>query len=107
MINENVSRRIYLTIPDGVADQLDRWAKAENNKTASLAALIVESAVRTAADEGKIPPIDIESGDRSAKQFLSDIALGKPPSDSSLIEVAHHLGVPAERLMRIRSKLFD
>ncbi|MEP0890573.1 hypothetical protein [Leptolyngbya sp. FACHB-16] len=52
---QTVSRRVFLTLPDGVAADLDRWAEAENNKAATLAGFIVERAVREAKEQGKIP----------------------------------------------------
>ncbi len=54
---QTVSRRVFLTLPDGVADDLDRWAEAERNKAATLAGFIVERAVREAKEQGKIPPV--------------------------------------------------
>jgi hypothetical protein len=50
-----VSRRVFLTLPDGVAEDLDSWALSENNKAATLAGFIVEKAVREAKEQGKIP----------------------------------------------------
>ena len=52
-----VSRRVFLTLPDGVADDLERWAEAEGNKAASLAGFIVEKAIRDAKEQGKIPEL--------------------------------------------------
>jgi CopG-like RHH_1 or ribbon-helix-helix domain, RHH_5 len=54
-ITQTVSRRVFLTLPDGVAEDLDRWATSENNKAATLAGFIVEQAVRQAKEQGKIP----------------------------------------------------
>ena len=56
-IPQTVSRRVFLTLPDGVAEDLDRWAEAEGNKAASLAGFIVEKAIREAREQGKIPEI--------------------------------------------------
>lgn len=55
-----VSKRFFVTLPDGIGEALDRWAKSEKNKPASLAAFIIEKAVREAMDQGKIPPEDTE-----------------------------------------------
>lgn len=55
-MGEPVSKRVFLTLPDGVADDLERWAEAEGNKAASLAGFIVEQSVRQAKEQGKIPP---------------------------------------------------
>jgi len=52
-----VSKRYNITLPDGVAKALEGWAESEENKPSTLAAFLVEMAVRQAADQGKIPPI--------------------------------------------------
>lgn len=54
-----VSKRYFVTLPDGVADLLERWAASERNKPSTLAAFLVEAAVRAADDAGKIPPKNI------------------------------------------------
>ena len=52
-----VSKRYFVTLPDGIAAALDNWAESENNKPTSLAAFLIEKAVREAAQNGTIPPI--------------------------------------------------
>lgn len=52
-----VSKRYNITLPDGVAEALESWAKNERNKPSTLAAYLVEAAVRQASEQGKIPPI--------------------------------------------------
>ncbi|MGP1383464.1 MAG: ribbon-helix-helix domain-containing protein [Thainema sp.] len=56
MIDDAVSKRFYISLPDGIADVLTRWAESEGNKPTSLAAFLVEKAVREAIDSGKVPP---------------------------------------------------
>ncbi|MBE9178640.1 hypothetical protein IQ268_08715 [Oculatella sp. LEGE 06141] len=51
-----MSKRVFLTLPDGVAADLKRWADSESNNSAGLAGFLVEQAVRQAKEEGKIPP---------------------------------------------------
>ena len=51
-----VSKRLNLTLPDAVFDALERWADAEGRPTANLAAFIVETAVKQAEAQNKIPP---------------------------------------------------
>jgi len=62
-MTESVSKRYFITLPDGIADKLERWAESERNKPSTLAAFLVEVAVRDADDSGKIPP-EQEEGDR-------------------------------------------
>jgi hypothetical protein len=52
-----VSKRYNITLPDGIAEALEQWAESEKNKPSTLAAFLVESAVRQALDQGKIKPI--------------------------------------------------
>lgn len=59
-VGGTVSRRVFLTLPDQIADDLERWAEAEGTKAASLAGFIVGRAVRDAKLEGRIPDPDIE-----------------------------------------------
>ncbi|WP_346293785.1 ribbon-helix-helix domain-containing protein [Sphaerothrix gracilis] len=62
-----VSKRYFVTLPDGIAAALDKWAESENNKPTTLAAFLIEKAVREAADKAIIPPISqIESKSESS-----------------------------------------
>ena len=38
MSEDTVSKRYFVTLPDGIAAALDGWAESENNKPSSLAA---------------------------------------------------------------------
>ena len=53
---ETVSKRYFITLPDGIARALEEWAARDENKPTTLAAYLVEQAVRQAIDEGKTPP---------------------------------------------------
>ncbi|MEO0986519.1 MAG: hypothetical protein AAFY20_13330 [Cyanobacteria bacterium J06639_14] len=63
-MTRDVSKRYFITLPDGVANALERWAASESNKPSTLAAFLVEVAVREADDQGKIPPDEEAKGDR-------------------------------------------
>ena len=41
-----MSRRYNITLPDGIAEKLEAWAESEKNKPSTLAAFLVEVAVR-------------------------------------------------------------
>jgi len=62
MTNQAVTKRLHISLPDGIADELERWARSEGNKPTSLAAFLVERAVRERIERG-----DIESPLREAK----------------------------------------
>ncbi|MGF1495114.1 MAG: hypothetical protein ACFBSC_22255 [Microcoleaceae cyanobacterium] len=50
-----MSRRIFLTLPDGIGDALEAWAEKENNKSSALASYLLEKAVREAIANGEAP----------------------------------------------------
>lgn len=50
---ENVSKRVNLTLPDVVYDELEAWAEFQGRPTANLAAYLVESAIREAKERGE------------------------------------------------------
>ena len=52
-IEDNVSKRVNLTIPDVVYEELEAWAEYQGRPTANLAAYLVESAIREAKDIGE------------------------------------------------------
>lgn len=53
MQGQSVSKRINVTLPDAVAELLEKWADHEGRPTANLAAYIIETAVRDAESKGK------------------------------------------------------
>ena len=53
MQGQSVSKRINVTLPDAVAELLEKWADHEGRPTANLAAYIIETAVREAETKGK------------------------------------------------------
>ena len=54
-MDENVSKRVFMTLPDTVYDDLESWAESQGRATANLAAFLVESSIRQAKDKGEFP----------------------------------------------------
>jgi hypothetical protein len=50
---EQVSKRVNLTLPDVVYDELEAWAEFQGRPTANLAAYLVEAAIREAKETGE------------------------------------------------------
>ena len=46
MNQRTVTKRLHISLPDGIADELEKWAKSEGNKPTTLAAFLVERSVR-------------------------------------------------------------
>lgn len=48
-----MSKRVNLTLPDLVYEELEAWAEYQGRPTANLAAYLVESAIRKAKEKGE------------------------------------------------------
>lgn len=42
----SVSKRVLVTLPDGLHSDLEQWAEEESRPTANLAAFLLEQAIR-------------------------------------------------------------
>ena len=54
-IDKSVSKRINVTLPDSVVDELEDWANAQGRSLANLAAFLLEMALKEAKGKGEIP----------------------------------------------------
>ena len=45
-MSQTVAKRFYISLPDGIAEMLEEWATSEGNKPTTLAAFLVERAIR-------------------------------------------------------------
>ena len=53
MANEDVSKRVLVTLPDMVASELEAWAEFQGRPTANLAAYLIELGIREAKTRGE------------------------------------------------------
>jgi hypothetical protein len=107
VVNKDRGKRIFLSLPPGILEALERWAESEGNRPTSLANWIVETAIREAMEAGKIPPKEKTSSLPPAdlKAFLSQLACGELPTNGQLVTLAHDLGVETEVLMELRDRV--
>lgn len=47
---KRVAKRFYISLPNGLAEYLEDWAANEGNKPTTLAAFLVERAIRDRMD---------------------------------------------------------
>ncbi len=47
-----MSKRINITLPDSVLDDLELWAEFQGRPTANLAAFLIEMSIKEAKDKG-------------------------------------------------------
>ena len=57
---ESVSKRLHVTLPDGVYLKLETWAESEARPVANLAAYLLQKVIEEAEDQGKIPQPKID-----------------------------------------------
>jgi CopG-like RHH_1 or ribbon-helix-helix domain, RHH_5 len=50
-----LSKRINITLPDSVLNDLERWAQAQGRPTANLASFLIEIAIKQAKERGDFP----------------------------------------------------
>ncbi len=53
MADEEVSKRVLVTLPDIVANELEAWADYQGRPTANLAAYLIELGIREAKSRGE------------------------------------------------------
>ncbi|HEY9769454.1 MAG TPA: hypothetical protein V6C71_13325 [Coleofasciculaceae cyanobacterium] len=53
--DKSVSKRINVTLPDSVVDELEDWANVQGRSLANLAAFLLEMALKEAKEKGEIP----------------------------------------------------
>ena len=58
-LDQLVSKRINVTLPDSVADELENWAEAQGRSLANLAAFLLELALKQAKERGEFPDRDV------------------------------------------------
>ena len=100
MSERGKGKRLYLTLPNGIYEALERWAESEDNKPASLGAFIIEREVREAIENGKIPELKKQpvSTPADLKEFLIQLASGEMPTNAQLVALAHDSGIDPEVL---------
>ena len=67
-IDNSVSKRINVTLPDSVVDELEDWANAQGRSLANLAAFLLEVALKEAKDRGEIPSQGFSSQPKKKRQ---------------------------------------
>ncbi|MGB3655013.1 MAG: hypothetical protein WBA41_27930 [Rivularia sp. (in: cyanobacteria)] len=49
-----MSKRVFVTLPDSVFEELEQWADSQGRPTANLAAFLIETSIRQAKENGEI-----------------------------------------------------
>jgi hypothetical protein len=55
MIRVQVSKKVFVTLPDSVHEDLERWANLQGRPTANLAAFLIETGINQAREKGDLP----------------------------------------------------
>lgn len=52
-MSENVSKRVFVTVPDAVYEELEDWADKQGRSVSNLTAFLVEASLREAKERGE------------------------------------------------------
>jgi hypothetical protein len=55
----DMPKRVHLTLPDPIYDELVRWANARGQAIATAGAIALEIAIKQAREAGEIPPAEV------------------------------------------------
>ena len=61
-------KRVHLTLPDPIHDELVRWANARGQAIATVGAIALEIAIKQAKEAGEIPPEESTTTTESKKE---------------------------------------
>lgn len=50
-----VSKKVFVTLPDSVHEDLERWANLQGRPTANLAAFLIETGINQGKEKGELP----------------------------------------------------
>lgn len=67
MDEKGVSKKVYVTLPDSVYEDLERWASLQGRPTANLAAFLIEMGINWGKDKGDLPPKQQQAGEGDNK----------------------------------------
>ena len=57
-ISTEMPKRVHLTLPDPIHEDLARWASARGQAIATVGAIALEIAIKQAKEAGEIPPVE-------------------------------------------------
>lgn len=52
-MSKNVSKRVFVTVPDAVYEELEDWADKQGRSVSNLTAFLVEASLREAKERGE------------------------------------------------------
>ena len=105
--------RIAFICSEETKQKLEQWATQQNRTVSNLVESIILEAFSRENEQAQPLPQSLtnqqeeEEEDLNAEDFLRILLSGRLPTDGELIEVATTLGVKAEKLIELRSKLKD
>jgi CopG-like RHH_1 or ribbon-helix-helix domain, RHH_5 len=93
-----VSKRLNLSLPEHLYNDLKTWADHQGRSMANLANFLLERTISSAKESGEFPTTD--DGEQ-AIAFLKKLAQGKRPTKAELIKIAQLLDESPEAVARL------
>ncbi|WP_013325652.1 ribbon-helix-helix domain-containing protein [Gloeothece verrucosa] len=97
------SKRLNLSLPEHLYDDLRIWADHQGRSMANLANFLLERSISTAKVDGEFPT---NAGEAQAVEFLKAITKGERPKNSKLVKLAHCLDLETDQLVQLCDRLF-
>jgi hypothetical protein len=97
-VNEVSSKRLNLSLPEHLYDDLKVWADYQGRSMANLANFLLERSIASAKIDGEFPT---KVGEALATEFIKTITQGKRPTKAQLLKLSHLLDLPTEELIKL------
>jgi hypothetical protein len=101
------SRKVSISLPEGLYSALQQWASKEQSTPTSLATDIIANALRREISSGNLTITAESDGSQPVAlvQMLIRLGNGEKIQEPELAELAHDCNMPIELLRQIRDCL--
>ncbi|MEM7770420.1 MAG: hypothetical protein AAF327_07905 [Cyanobacteria bacterium P01_A01_bin.37] len=55
-----MAKRVFATVPDTVAEDLEKWADQQGRSLSNLVGFLLENSLRTAKERGEFKPAEVK-----------------------------------------------
>lgn len=69
----SMAKKVFASVPDAVAKDLEEWSKQQGRSLSSLVAYLLENSVRDAKEQGEfVPEKTVSTSDKSIQESKSE-----------------------------------
>jgi alkanesulfonate monooxygenase SsuD/methylene tetrahydromethanopterin reductase-like flavin-dependent oxidoreductase (luciferase family) len=59
-MSKEMAKRVFATVPDTVAEELEQWADQQGRSLSNLVGFLLENSLRTAKERGEFKPSEVK-----------------------------------------------